>query len=451
MSAESGDVTGALPLGEQLRQEGVSVLRLTYADLHGVARGKDLPLDMLDHVVRDGVAFCVANLTDGLASNPTNAPGMAPDRGYPDMRVKPVLSTLARIPWEPETVWCLGCIEDGTTGAELAPRGMLARVAALYQERGFAPVVGPELEFFLLREDGHGGLTRYVDRHSMVYVVGRRADPEGVVREMLQAAHSMGLCVTAANHEFCHGQYEINILHAEALEAADRTFRFKAMVKELAVRHNLLATFMGRPFNDDAGSGFHIHLSLTDRQGRNLFASPDEPDGLSAMARRFLAGVIAHAPALMAFFAPTVNSYKRLMPDSLVPTAANWAFDNRTSFVRVPAERGRATRLEIRAADAAANPYLAIAASLLAGLDGIERGLPLPPSVVGDASVGTPVGAPLPRGLDESLAALRADSDLCAALGWPIVNAFCAMKEAEVARFRTYVTDWETNEYAWHL
>lgn len=447
--SERGDDPGALC--EQLRRDGATVLRLTYADLHGIARGKDLPLELLDHAARDGVAFCVANLSDGLASNPTNAPGMAPGRGYPDMRVRPILSTLTRVPWEPQTAWCLGGIDEGTMGAELSPRGALARVEALFARRGLTPVVGPELEFFLLREDGRGGLARYVDRHSMVYVVGQRADPEGVLREMLQAAHGMGLKVTAANHEFCRSQYEINILHGAALDAADRTFRFKSMVKELAARHGLLATFMGRPFNDDAGSGFHIHLSLSDSRGDNLFAAADESDGLSDPARRFIAGIIAHAPALMAFFAPTVNSYKRLLPDSLVPTAANWAFDNRTSFVRVPAERGHATRLEIRAADAAANPYLAVAASLLAGLDGMERELPLPEPAVGDVSIGERVGASLPMSLHESLAALRCDDKLCAGLGQPLINAYCAMKEVEVARFRAYVTDWEINEYAWHL
>jgi glutamine synthetase len=223
------------------------------------------------------------------------------------------------------------------------------------------------------------------------------------------------------------------------------------MIKELAACHGLLATFMGRPFNDDSGSGFHIHISLNDQRGANAFVQEDAPDGLSTLARHFLAGLLEHAPAMMAFLAPTINSYKRLVPDSLVPTAANWAFDNRTSFVRVPAERGKGTRLEVRAADAAANPYLAIAILLVAGLDGIQRELELPDPVSGDVSVGEIIGTPLPRSLDASLDALRADTYLCEAVGWPLVNCFCAMKEVELERFRTYVTEWELNEYVWHL
>lgn len=439
------------PLTEQLRRDGVKVVRLSYSDLHGTARGKEFPLSLLESVVEDGVAFCVANLTDGLASNPTNAPGHAPDRGYPDMRARPILSTLARLPWDAEVAWLLADIEDSQGRVLHAPRNVLLRAVKRYTQAGLRAVVGPELEFFLLRPTADGRFERYLDKNSMVYTTGKRSDPLGVVREMLKAADEMGLLATAANHEFARGQYELNLLHSEAVDAADRTFRFKTLVKEIAEHHGLLATFMGRPFNDDGGSGFHLHVSLNNQQGVNLFADPAAPDGVSEVARHFIAGVLEHAPALVAFLAPTINAYKRLLPDSLVPTAANWAFDNRTSFVRVPAERGRATRLEIRAADASANPYLAIAALLLAGLDGIERALEPPAPVAGDVSVGTLAGQPLPRSLEASLAALRADAVLGEALGAPLLNAFCAMKEVEVERFRTYVTEWELREYAWHL
>lgn len=438
-------------LRERLRQEGVTILRLSYSDLHGTARGKEFPLDLLESVVEEGASFCVANLTDGLASNPTNAPGQAPDRGYPDMRARPLLSSLARLPWDPEVAWFLADVEDNQGPVAHAPRNLLQRVIARYNEHSWQAIIGPELEFFLLRPTTDGRLERYSDRHSMVYTTGKRSDPLGVVREMLKAAHTLGLKASAVNHEFARGQYELNLLHSPALDAADRTFRLKALVKEMAEQAGLLATFMGRPFNDDGGSGFHLHISLNDARGCNLFADTASADGLSLLARHFLAGILEHAAALMAFLAPTINAYKRLLPDSLVPTAANWAFDNRTSFVRIPAERGRATRLEVRAADASANPYLAIAALLLAGLDGIERSLEPPDAADGDVSVGAPVGKLLPRNLEASLQALRADQDLCIAIGEPLIRAFCAMKEAEIERFRTAVTDWELSEYAWHL
>jgi len=436
-----------------LREQGVKRVRVNYSDMHGTARGKDVPLDVFEQIPtsRDGLSFCIANLTDGLAGNPTYAPGLAPDRGFPDMLVKPVLSILVQIPWEPETAWCIGNVEDVAGGGSLASRSLLVRALELYRALELTPVIGPELEFFLLRQDETGRLTRYLDRHSMVYTTGQRSDPEGVVRHMLQAAHDMGLQATSAFHETSRSQYEINLLHGEALPTADRTFLFKALVKEIAARYGLLATFMGKPLNDDGGSGFHLHISLFDRNGDNAFAAPASKDRLSELARHFLAGVLEHAAGMMAFCAPTINSYKRLVPNSLVPTAVNWAYNNRTTFVRVPADGGKATRLELRAADGAANPYLVTAVSLLAGLDGIRRELEPSEPVSGDASTGVPVGPRLPLTLGASLSALQADQFLCEAIGAPLVNAYCAMKSVEAERFRTYITDWEVNEYVWHL
>ena len=192
---------------------------------------------------------------------------------------------------------------------------------------------------------------------------------------MLLWCDELGLQAFAANHEFMNSQYEINIKHSEALDAADRAFMLKAAVKEIAVREGLLATFMGRPFADQGGSGFHVHLSLDGDDGRNAFADDGGPDGLSPLAAQFIAGVIEHAPGLQALLGPTINAYKRILPDSLAPTHANWGHDNRTAFCRVPNERGSRARVEIRTADGSACPHLITAALLLAGLDGIEREL----------------------------------------------------------------------------
>jgi len=435
---------------DRLSRDGIRVVRVTYSDLHGIARGKELPLEVFADAVDHGLAFCVANLTDGLASNVTDAPGLAPERGFPDMMIRPLVETLVPIPWEPATAWCLGTVTDVAGGSDQAPRCLLERAVAAFAELGLIPVIAVELEFYLLRSVEGGGYQRYADGHSMVYTVGGRADPLGVMRAMVDAASALGLEVTAANHEFGRGQFEINLVHGDALEATDRAFRFKAMVKEVAARHGLLATFVGKPFTDDAGSGLHVHLSCRDGEGRNLFDAPSEQRGVSRAARCVLAGILAHAPPLMAFLAPTINAYKRLAPGSLVPTSASWGYDNRTTFARIPAERGRATRVEIRAGDAAANPYLAVAATLAAGFDGLRRDMTLGPETMGDASLAS---APcrLPRSLGEALDRLEADQILCDAIGAPLIRAFAAMKRIEIERFHTTVTDLERNEYFWHL
>ena len=211
----------------------------------------------------------------------------------------------------------------------------------------------------------------------MVYTVGPQADPRGVVRQITESLAGMGMGTFAANHEFMNSQYEINLRHAPALTAADRAFRLKCAVKDVAAQNGLVATFMGKPFNDQGGSGFHLHVSA-DRDDDNAFFDRDDGDGVSDELRRFTAGVLAHAPALMAFLNPTINAYRRIVPDSLAPINISWGWDNRTAFVRIPAERGRATRVEIRIGDGSANPYLAIAAMLFAGLHGLREELPLP-------------------------------------------------------------------------
>jgi glutamine synthetase len=235
----------------------------------------------------------------------------------------------------------------------------------------------------------------------------------------------------------------------------------KAAVKEIAVREGLLATFMGRPFTDQGGSGFHLHFSLNGEDGRNAFADDTRADGLSPLAASFVAGVIDHAQGLQAVLGPTINSYKRILPDSLAPTHANWGHDNRTAFCRIPKERGSKARVEVRTGDGSANAHLITAAILLAGLDGLERGLEPPEPVVGDAyrMDDAHAGTRLPDDLGAALDALETDTWLVERLGQQLVSTFVAMKRFEVERFREVVGEldrdvisvWEVEEYAAHL
>ena len=436
-----------------LQERGVRAVRVLYSDLHGIARGKDIPIGKFEHLAHEGVAFCSAVMATDLRHTPV----VGGEDGYVDFSVKPDLGTLRPLPWQPDVAWCLGDVMllDGSGPAATCPRGLLARVVARYAEHDLVPAVGPELEFFLLERDAAtpGGLRRYVDELSRVYTVGAISDPRGIVLEMLYACDQLGLRAFAANHEFMNSQYEINVEHSEALDAADRAFMLKTAVKELAARQGMVATFMGKPFNDQGGSGFHLHLSVASRDGTNAFAEENMPHGLGTTRSRFLAGVLEHGPALMALLAPTVNAYKRLVPDSLAPTHVNWGHDNRTAFVRVPNEAGPRSRVEVRAGDGSACAHLLIAALLLAGLDGIERELDPPDPVTGDAyrADEAHAGTKLPAGLGASLDALEVDEWLCDALGAGLVGTFVAMKRFELERFSQYVTDWELDEYARHL
>jgi glutamine synthetase len=426
----------------------VSTARITYPDLHGVQRGKDVPIDELERASKSGLGFCWAVMGTDLRHTPV----VGGDEGYVDMTARADLSTLVELPWEPDVVSCLADLERDGAPEPTDQRALVRRAEAELAELGLTSKVGPELEFFLLEPDGEGGWRRHVDNLSMVYTVGPQADPQGVFRGMFEACAALGIGAFAANHEYMNSQYEINLRETTPLRAADNAFRLKAAVKDYAAQRGLLATFMGKPFNDQGGSGTHMHVSL-ERDGGNCMEDPEASDGLSRELRRFVAGVLEHAPALMAFLNPTVNAYRRILPDSLAPIAGNWGLNNRTTFVRIPPERGAACRLEIRVGDGAANAHLVTAAILFAGLDGLRRELDPPDPLEGDAYhlPEDEQGVPLPADLSEALDALEADDTLRGAVGPEIVETFLAMKRFEVERHRLHVSDWDLAEYLHHL
>jgi glutamine synthetase len=438
--------------GAERTTEGTPVtsIRVLYPDLHGVARGKEVPIAEFDDVIEGSLCFCSAVMGTDLRHTPV----VGGEQGYPDLIARPDMSTMTTLPWEPGVATCLANLEPAGGAPIPDPRGALRRTVEDLRAIGLDPVVAPELEFFLLEHDPAAthGIRRHLDQPSMVYRVGPQADPEGIVRRIARGLEGLGLEVLAFNHEFMNSQYEINLRHTDALRAADRAFRLKAAVKDIAAQHGLVATFMGKPFNDQGGSGTHLHVSAN-RDGRNAFDAPEEADGISAELRAFTAGLLAHAAGLMAFLNPTINAYRRLKPDSLAPTHANWGWDNRGTFIRIPPERGGATRIEIRAADGAANPYLAIAAVLAAGGHGVQERLRPPPPVDGDAyrADREVIGRALPESLDAALEALEGDTVLYRALGPQIVETFLAVKRFEIERHRAWVSDWEIAEYLHHL
>lgn len=435
-----------------LAERGIDVVRLSYSDLMGTERGRDLMVSNLTRTVGDGVAFCrtVYGTTPG---GDVVAIEGGLEAGLPDIVAFPDAATLVDVPWEPGVAHVIADVfnPDGTPCA-VSPRNVLRRVLDRFAELGMRPVVGPELEFFVLQKDDDAptGWSRYGEATGNVYVSGMRGDPENVLLRSLRSLAGYGLDVVAANHEFSSGQFEINLWHSHALDAADRAYRFKGAVKELARREGKLATFMAKPYNDEGGSGFHLHFSTLDDAGAPLFDDPDGIDGLSSTARSAIAGVLAHAPALAALSNPTINSYKRFGPDTLAPWLIDWGLDNRSAMVRIPPERGDASRLELRLGDATANPYLAIAGLLAAAYLGIRDEMEAPAALEG-YGYDTSKAEMLPMSLGQSLDALEADTDFVDLLGPAFVQTFVAVKRDELERFSRFVTDWEFSEYAYHL
>jgi glutamine synthetase len=397
-----------------------------------------------------GLAFCRAVYhTSPMGDVVPVEGGLA--AGLPDIHVFPDLSSLTALPWEPNAAWCLGdaFTPDGEPAAE-APRTVVRRVAERIAALGYELACGPELEFYLCEQAPDGRWRRYADDPGNVYVVGRKGDPQGLLLYMLRQLRDAGLAVTAANHEFSPGQFEINLGHSGLVDAADRSFRLKSAVQEIARQRGLLATFMAKPFNDEGGSGFHVHVSVNDEAGRNVFGDPGGPDGLSAVGRHAIGGVLAHARALSALLNPTVNSYKRFGPDTLAPWLIDWGLDNRSAMLRVPPERGPGARMEIRLGDATANPYLAMAAVGAAVCLGIADKIE-PGEALEGYGYDPDRAQILPMRLGDALDALEADGELADVLGGYFVSSFLAYKRNEIERFERFVTDWEFREYAYHL
>ncbi len=438
---------------EKLKEDGIETVRVQYADFYGVPRRKDVPINFFADAVEDGVQFCVSIFSLDLASNPAPGSGFADEVGYSDMRAVPDLSTLKPVPWEEKTAMVWGDLYLKGEPLSVAPREILKRVIERYKAKGLEPIIGSELEFYLL-DTSNGEAKCYYDRMGSCYTSGPIIDKYGILHEIRRAMEGMGKKIPAYNHEFYASQYEINLLHEPALESADTAFAFKQAVKEIAHKHGLLATFMAKPLSNGGGSGLHLHMSVKDAEtGVNLCGDPSSSDGLSEFARWFIGGQLAHARGMAAIMGPTINSYKRHVLGSFAPVYVIWGYDNRTAYIRIPSERGKGTRIENRSADAAANPYLVIAAALAAGLDGVERQLDPGLAFEGDAYL---LADPremvmVPEYLHEAIPALEGDGYLVEALGKDFVRAYTAVKRLEVQRFNQAVTDWEFNDYAFHL
>ena len=341
---------------------------------------------------------------------------------------------------------------DGTQ-LENDPRFILKRVIGAAAEMGYKFNVGPECEFFLFHTDDNGNPTTISHEKGSYFDLGPTDLGENARRDIVLNLEEMGFEVEASHHEVAPAQHEIDFRYGEALETADKIMTYKLTVKTIAKRHGLYASFMPKPKYGVCGSGMHINMSLSDMEGNNIFANPDDPNGLSKEAYSFIAGIMEHVRSMTAITNPIVNSYKRLVPGFEAPTYIAWSATNRSPLVRVPASRGAGTRVELRCPDCACNPYLAIAVCLAAGLDGIKRGLTPPDSVQKDiyemteqerveAGIGN-----LPSNLYEAIQEMKKSEFVKKVLGEEVFNKYIRAKSEEWDEYTSQVTDWEIDRY----
>ncbi|MGE0811869.1 MAG: glutamine synthetase family protein [Vicinamibacterales bacterium] len=417
-------------------------IRALFPDHLGLARGKYLPARQ----AAAGTRHCLSLFALNFDRTMVPAPGAKMLEGLPDCDLTFEMDEV-RPGWEDGTGVVVGDLSFHGAPLAIAPRHVLRKAVDDWSALGYRVKVGIELEAFVLQPDGKGGWTEWDTPTAFVYGTGPAVDPVGLLDDLMRTAEACRLPIESINSEYDTPQFELTLVFDDALKAVDDIFLFKLMARELAHRKGLLLTFIGKPFADRGGSGFHVNMSLEHAGGGNAFADPAAPDGLSTLAHQAIAGMLAHFEASAGICAPTVNAYKRLKPAQLAGYWANWGYDHRGTSVRVPHQRGRATRLEHRMPDGAANPYLATAAVLQAARLGVIGGLTPQPPEEQDCLTSQSATRHVPASLALALDALEADTALVEAIGPGLVAQFVAVKRGEWEKFAAAVTDWELRTY----
>jgi len=429
-------------------------VKLGAFDMDGALRGKYISVEKFWSAAESGLGFCDVifgwDIGDVLYDN-VKFTGW--HTGYPDAHCRIDFSSYRLIPWEPGTAFFLldFCDAEGRP-LPIAPRQVFQRVLDRAAERGYTAYFSAEYEFFIFREtaqtlrDKHFTALTPLSPGMFGYSVLRASANADLVLEIMEALAAFEVPLEAFHTETGPGVYEAAIAVEPGMAAADRAALFKIAVKEIAARHSLTPTFMAKWNATLPGSSGHLHQSLS-RTGSNdnLFSGEaTDRDGMSDLMRQYAAGLVTNMQELSAVFCPTINSYKRTVPGAWAPVNATWAVDNRTTAVRAIPGRGKSTRVELRLTGADINPYLAMAASLAAGLDGIERKLELPPPTVNAYSGDAP---PLPRTLAEATRLFRESRVAHEWLGAEFVDHYASTREWEVRQYEKAVTDWELARY----
>ncbi|AZZ67962.1 glutamine synthetase family protein [Lactobacillus johnsonii] len=431
---------------KSVKDNDVRFLRLAFTDINGTSKAVEVPTSQLDKVLTNDIRFDGSSI-DGFVRLEES-----------DMVLYPDFSTWAVLPWGDEKGGKIGrlvCSVHKTNGEpfEGDPRNNLKRVLKEMKEMGFTDFdIGFEAEFHLFKLGEDGNWTTEVPDHASYFDMTSDDAGARCRRDIVETLESIGFEVEAAHHEVGDGQQEIDFRFDDALTTADRVQTFKMVVREVARKHGLYATFMAKPVEGQAGNGMHTNMSLF-KDGKNVFYDKDGEFHLSDTALYFLNGILEHARAITAIGNPTVNSYKRLIPGFEAPVYISWASKNRSPLVRIPDAEEINTRLEMRSADPTANPYLLLAACLTAGLNGIkEAKKPMAPITSNVFEMSEEERAkrgikPLPSTLHNAIKAFKADPLIQEALGEHLTQSFIDSKNLEWSKYTQSVSDWERDRY----
>ncbi len=427
-----------------VEEQDVKFIRLQFTDVLGSLKNVAVTVSQLPKILEDGMMFDGSSI-EGFARIEES-----------DMYLKPDLDTFVIFPWRPQHGKVARFICDVYTpqGEPFAgdPRSILKRTMKEAEDMGYSFNVGNECEFFLFHTDENGVPTTITNDEAGYFDLAPIDNGEDARREICLTLEEMGYEIEASHHEVAAGQHEIDFKYDNALTTADNVMTFKLVVKTIAKKYGLHATFMPKPIFGINGSGMHTNMSLF-KDGKNAFFDEKAPLQLSKTAYSFIAGVLDHVAGITAVTNPLVNSYKRLVPGYEAPCYIAWSASNRTDIIRIPASRGAGTRVELRSPDPSTNPYLCLALCLAAGLDGIKKDLAAPASVDENMFAMTQAERDakgiknLPGSLKEALEVMEKDGLAKSVLGDHAYNAFVSCKNMEWDSFRTFVSQWEIDRY----
>ncbi|MBE3591583.1 MAG: type I glutamate--ammonia ligase [Thermoanaerobacter sp.] len=426
------------------KENGVEYVHLQFADIFGVMKNVSIPVEELSKALNNEIMFDGSSI-DGFVRIEES-----------DMYLRPDPDTFVIFPWRTNSGVEARLICDiynyDETPFEGDPRYVLKRNLEEAKKLGYQFNVGPECEFYLFLTDEKGNLTTITQDDASYFDMAPVDLGESARKEMVSTLKQLGFQIEASHHEVGPGQHEIDFKYDDALTTADNVMTFKMVVRIIAQKHGLHATFMPKPVFGIAGSGMHMNMSLT-KDGKNAFYDPSDPIGLSKVCYNYIGGIIKHAKAMTAITNPIVNSYKRLVSGYEAPVNIAWSLRNRSPLIRIPAKRGESTRIELRSPDPTSNPYLALAVALAAGLDGIKNNITPPPPVNANIyhmnkeeleNLGI---ERLPGSLEEALNELEKDEVIKEALGNHVYTKFLEAKRAEWDEYKIYVTQWELDQY----
>ena len=427
-----------------VEEEDVGFIRLQFTDMFGTMKNVAITTGQLEKALNNQCMFDGSSI-EGFARVEES-----------DMYLCPDLNTFEIFPWRPQQgkvarLICDVKKADGTA-FESDPRYVLRRVVAEAKEMGYVFDVGPECEFFLFHTDDDGLPTTISHEKATYFDLSPLDLGENARRDMVLTLEDMGFEIEQSHHEVAPAQHEIDFKYDDALTTADNVMTFKMVVKTIAKRHGLHATFMPKPKCDVSGSGMHTNMSLS-RDGVNIFADPEDKNGLSKEAYYFIGGLMKHIKAITFITNPLVNSYKRLVPGYEAPVYIAWSAKNRTPLIRIPTIQGDAAKIELRSPDSSANPYLALAVCLAAGLEGIREKI-MPPEPIdrnlfemGDEERAAAGIEALPGSLLEAIRAFEEDDFIKGVLGEDLSEKYVKAKTKEYADYRRQITDWEISRY----